>query len=54
MHLYLFQFVVVVGVIYLDEVTGHGYMKSPRSRNYVARADGVWWGGDEDTPKVET
>mmetsp|Transcript_19349 Transcript_19349/g.29472 ORF Transcript_19349/g.29472 Transcript_19349/m.29472 type:complete len:400 (-) Transcript_19349:143-1342(-) len=37
-------------------VHGHGYLKSPRSRNFVAYRDGVWWGGDnayrkEDCPQ---
>jgi hypothetical protein len=39
--------------ILADTVFGHGYMKSPRSRNYVAYADGVWWGGDDSHPQKE-
>jgi predicted carbohydrate-binding protein with CBM5 and CBM33 domain len=34
-------------------VHGHGYLKTPRSRNYVAYMDGVSWGGTELTPEVE-
>jgi len=35
-------------------VWGHGYMQSPRSRNYVAYKDGLWWGGDASTPAPES
>ncbi len=34
-------------------VHGHGYLKTPRSRNYVAYMDGVSWGGTALTPEVE-
>ena len=34
-------------------VLGHGYMKSPRSRNFKAYEDGVWWGGTNNDPKPE-
>jgi hypothetical protein len=34
-------------------VDGHGYLKTPRSRNYVAYMDGVWSGGTPFTPEVE-
>ncbi len=37
----------------LDSAAGHGYMKSPRSRNYIGYADGVWWNGDAETPQKE-
>ena len=33
---------------------GHGYLKTPRSRNYVAYEDGVWIGGTKTTPAKET
>ena len=33
---------------------GHGYLKTPRSRNYVAYEDGVWIGGTETTPAKES
>eukprot|EP00985_Skeletonema_marinoi_P016898 scaffold9175_cov115-Skeletonema_marinoi.AAC.3 len=36
-----------------SNVHGHGYMVSPRSRNYVAKQDGKW-GGDETTPYPES
>jgi len=32
----------------------HGYLKSPRSRNYVANQDGKWSGGTANDPKIET
>lgn len=35
------------------EVVAHGYLKSPRSRNYFAHTDGVWWGGTASDPKPE-
>eukprot|EP00554_Chaetoceros_debilis_P007329 CAMPEP_0194076696 /NCGR_PEP_ID=MMETSP0149-20130528/3460_1 /TAXON_ID=122233 /ORGANISM="Chaetoceros debilis, Strain MM31A-1" /LENGTH=1024 /DNA_ID=CAMNT_0038757527 /DNA_START=190 /DNA_END=3264 /DNA_ORIENTATION=+ len=47
------KFVAIVGAVLLDWVSGHGYMKSPRSRNYVAYQDGVWYGGDESHPEKE-
>ena len=33
---------------------GHGYLKTPRSRNYVAYEDGVWSGGTSSTPAKES
>lgn len=39
--------------IVADRVSGHGYMKSPRSRNYKAYEDGVYWGGTEIDPTPE-
>lgn len=35
-------------------VNGHGYLESPRSRNFVASQDGQWSGNDISTPKAET
>lgn len=32
---------------------GHGYLKTPRSRNFVAFEDGVWFGGGASTPAKE-
>lgn len=32
----------------------HGYLKSPRSRNYAANQDGKWSGGTANDPKIET
>ena len=34
-------------------VDAHGYLKSPRSRNYVASVDPIWWGGTEYDPAPE-
>jgi len=34
-------------------VDAHGYLKSPRSRNYHASVDGRDFGGDSSTPKAE-
>jgi len=33
---------------------GHGYLKTPRSRNYVAHQDGVWWPLTDDSPQPES
>lgn len=44
---------IAVSWVLTDIVSGHGYMKSPRSRNFVAFEDGVWWGGNDSNPKVE-
>jgi hypothetical protein len=43
-------------VILLGTATthGHGYLKSPRSRNYVAHQEGVFYGGTENDPIAET
>jgi len=46
--------ILAIIAIFIDGISGHGYMKSPRSRNYVAARDGVWWGGDDTTPKKES
>ena len=27
-----------------DGADAHGYLKTPRSRNYYASVEGVWWG----------
>ena len=35
------------------EVHAHGYLKSPRSRNYFAHTDGKWWGGTASDPRPE-
>jgi len=45
---FLFIFIVPLGV------DAHGYLKSPRSRNWVAKEDGKWSGGNMYTPEVET
>ncbi|KAL3798617.1 hypothetical protein ACHAWO_014026 [Cyclotella atomus] len=35
-------------------VDAHGYLKTPRSRNYYASVEGKWSGGTESDPAVET
>jgi predicted carbohydrate-binding protein with CBM5 and CBM33 domain len=37
----------------LKEVASHGYMSTPRSRNWVAAQDGVDWGSHDDLPLKE-
>ena len=34
-------------------VDAHGYLSSPRSRNFVAYEDGKWFGGNSSTPFPE-
>uniref|UniRef100_A0A7S4RCF2 Chitin-binding type-4 domain-containing protein n=2 Tax=Ditylum brightwellii TaxID=49249 RepID=A0A7S4RCF2_9STRA len=34
-------------------VWGHGYLASPRSRNFVAYEDGKWWPLSNDLPAIE-
>jgi len=34
-------------------VNAHGYLKTPRSRNYFASVDPIWWGGEVDDPAPE-
>ena len=34
--------------------SAHGYLKTPRSRNYVAKEEGAWSGSDPNTPAAET
>lgn len=36
-----------------NNVHGHGHLVSPRSRNYVAHQDGVWWPASDTTPYPE-
>ena len=38
---------------YSSFVDAHGYLKSPRSRNFVASEDGVGWGGTASDPAPE-
>jgi len=45
-------FSVLIGLAH--HVSGHGYMKSPRARNYIAYQDGVWWGGGDTDPQKES
>jgi chitinase len=37
----------------IQDVYSHGYVKSPRARNYVAAEDGMWSGGADDLPQKE-
>ena len=37
-----------------ETVEAHGYLKSPRSRNYHASIEGKWSGGTANDPAVET
>ncbi len=46
---------VLLEALFVQQVTGHGYLLSPRSRNFRAHAsqDGSWSGGDVNTPPAE-
>lgn len=35
-------------------VDGHGYIKSPRSRNFVAHEDTIWWPVSASNPAPES
>ena len=37
-----------------DTADAHGYLKSPRSRNYVANQESVWWGATTNDPLPES
>jgi predicted carbohydrate-binding protein with CBM5 and CBM33 domain len=37
----------------LKEVASHGYMSTPRTRNWVAAQDGVDWGSHDNLPPKE-
>ena len=34
-------------------VHAHGYLKTPRSRNYFVSVDPIWWGGTANDPDPE-
>ena len=36
-----------------EVVDAHGYLKTPRSRNYHASVDPKWWGGTDSDPEPE-
>jgi hypothetical protein len=47
---------LVISILLLTTPTtveAHGYLASPRSRNFVAYEDGKWFGGDNTTPFPE-
>jgi len=48
------KIIVIYQLIFSSGVNGHGYVRSPRSRNWVAYEDGVWNGATEDHPEKET
>ena len=46
--------VLVASFLITSKVDAHGYVKSPRSRNFAAFEDGLWSGGTQTTPEKET
>jgi len=46
--------VLLFGIIAIPGVGAHGYVTSPRSRNFVASQDGKWWGGTSNDPDMES
>ncbi len=44
---------LLIGCFLPSLVWGHGYMKTPRSRNFVAYEDGKEWPLEADSPKKE-
>jgi len=49
-----FQVLVTYLLYSSTEVSGHGYLKSPRSRNWYAKEQGKWSGGGATDPQIET
>jgi hypothetical protein len=45
---------VLISSFLITSTDAHGYVKSPRSRNFAAFQDGKWSGGTATTPEVET
>jgi len=43
-----------VSLTLFDTADAHGYLKSPRSRNFYAHDEAVWWGATEDDPLPES
>ncbi len=39
--------------VVMDSTEGHGFLKSPRSRNYYASVEGADWGGEIGQPAKE-
>lgn len=52
------QFLTIVLTLFSlllpSAIHGHGYLKTPRSRNYVAYQDGVWWPISAENPEPES
>jgi predicted carbohydrate-binding protein with CBM5 and CBM33 domain len=44
---------ILLAANYLIGVEAHGYLKSPRSRNYHASIDPIWSGGTSTDPAPE-
>ena len=47
------RFLYIITSVVLVTVHGHGYLKTPRSRNFVASQDGASFGGTASTPLKE-
>lgn len=47
---------LIIQIATYTNVNGHGYLKTPRSRNWVAAEDGTWTGGHGSTgiPQTES
>jgi len=44
---------LIVSFCLAQKVRGHGYVESPRSRQWRAAEDGVWYGGTDSLPEKE-
>jgi len=50
--MFVYTSLIASVLFFAESVQSHGYLKSPRSRNFVAFEDGVWWSQSEsDLPK---
>ena len=45
---------ILLVLLTTESATGHGYLKTPRSRNYHANLNGKWSGGTQSDPAIET
>ena len=48
------RLLLLAALSFLPSVDSLGYLKLPRSRNFVANQDGVWWPVTADTPYPES
>ena len=55
--MFLFNKISILSVLIAlsapEAATGHGYMVTPRSRNWHARLNTKWWGAGESDPAPE-
>lgn len=45
--------ITIILLTIVVSIQGHGYLQTPRSRNYVANQDAKDWGGGPNDPAIE-